>query len=69
MIKVYLDFDKKHSEKNVNSSKKDRIDTLDDIIDKNQSILATSGKLLSLGEKMKLIELIKATQEERKALM
>ena len=68
MIRVYLDIDKEYSDSIQNLPNQERIEYLSKVIDKNQSLLASNGKLMSAGEKMKLMELIKVAQKEVKSL-
>ena len=68
MIRVYLDIDKEYSDSIQNLPNQERIEYLQSVIDKNQSLLATNGKLMSAGEKMKMMELIKAAQKGVRSL-
>ena len=64
----FKDIDLTYSESIQNLSNIDKVEYLEKVIDEKQNILSKSGNLISVGEKMKLMEYVKAAQKEIRAL-
>ena len=68
MIKPYLDIDEHYKNSMSDFNVLDKIQYLEDVIDKNQNVLSKSGSLISKLRRLELVETIESAQKEIKNL-